>query len=612
MMRIAALLCVGSITVGCAETADLSLDGRDGIDGEARDGASDDGSEAADADAPDGGCPPGRTPCSGACVDVTSDPANCGSCGRRCDAGEVCNEGLCASTCTGGLRNCSGACVDVNANRLHCGDCDRPCAANEDCRSGTCVCVPACTSRTCGPDGCGGTCPPGCGTGFTCSATGTCTCSGTVCGSACCSAGQVCNAGACCTPNCAGRTCGPDGCGGSCPPGCGTGLTCSATGTCTCSGTVCGAACCPAGDACISGACCDERWTYSFTATKVVDLALDPDGTIYAAGIQSGQVYVIALDACGARLRDAAFALPSTTATAGAHLTAAGSDLYVVSQFTEAGTDPGDGMWARLDKASLARTWVQRLDGDPAYSDDVYRIAVADDGNIWMAGVMGSGAATTRAWGLKGTSAGSVCGWDVFPGTAARALANLSAGGRIWLTGVRGVETFLTSYAPSECSAGGPACAACTPSGPTVAWLPTGMTEAQGRALARLGATTWVVGWVTEATGDSGGMIVGVTGSTYGAPLVWDPTANPDGFMGVAASAAGTELYLAGFTNGIDTGLVARYVPSSPTLAWTATPAGAGRCRDVVVDAAGGIVLLCGGPGNNDTIRRCLGTGACP
>ncbi|MDI7266866.1 MAG: hypothetical protein QME96_02595 [Myxococcota bacterium] len=128
----------------------------------------DDGGEA------DGGCRPGETDCSGTCVDTRSDPANCGSCGRRCDAGEVCNEGVCASTCTGGLRNCSGACVDVNASRLHCGGCDRPCAANEECRSGTCVCVPACTSRTCGSDGCGGTCPPGCGTGFTCTAAGAC------------------------------------------------------------------------------------------------------------------------------------------------------------------------------------------------------------------------------------------------------------------------------------------------------------------------------------------------------------------------------------------------------------------------------------------------------
>ncbi|MCA9607115.1 MAG: hypothetical protein KC619_16025, partial [Myxococcales bacterium] len=52
-------------------------------------------------------------------------------------------------------------------------------------------CVPSCVGRTCGDDGCGGSC-------------GTCT-TGT------------CEAGTCsCTPNCVGRTCGDDGCGGSC------------------------------------------------------------------------------------------------------------------------------------------------------------------------------------------------------------------------------------------------------------------------------------------------------------------------------------------------------------------------------------------------------------
>jgi len=35
-----------------------------------------------------------------------------------------------------------------------------------------------------------------------------------------------------CTPNCAGKVCGNDGCGGSCPPGCGTGYTCNSTGNC--------------------------------------------------------------------------------------------------------------------------------------------------------------------------------------------------------------------------------------------------------------------------------------------------------------------------------------------------------------------------------------------
>jgi serine/threonine-protein kinase len=55
------------------------------------------------------------------------------------------------------------------------------------------VCARQCAGRSCGPDGCGGDCGK-------------------------CSANQACNAaGICqCVPQCAGKQCGPDGCGGSC------------------------------------------------------------------------------------------------------------------------------------------------------------------------------------------------------------------------------------------------------------------------------------------------------------------------------------------------------------------------------------------------------------
>ncbi len=68
-------------------------------------------------------------------------------------------------------------------------------------------CEPECAGRQCGDDGCGGTC-------------GTC------------AAGRVCQNGQCvvCTPNCGGRICGDDGCGGSCGP-CPEGTLCNAEGT---------------------------------------------------------------------------------------------------------------------------------------------------------------------------------------------------------------------------------------------------------------------------------------------------------------------------------------------------------------------------------------------
>ncbi len=90
-------------------------------------------------------------------------------------------------------------------------------------------CTPDCTGRVCGPDGCGGTCRPGC-TGLTeyCTGAGQCEddCAGMQCGISpiagydcgSCPGGQVCFVGACCAPDCApGAPCDqPDGCGRAC------------------------------------------------------------------------------------------------------------------------------------------------------------------------------------------------------------------------------------------------------------------------------------------------------------------------------------------------------------------------------------------------------------
>jgi hypothetical protein len=103
-------------------------------------------------------------------------------------------------------------------------------------------CVPNCGGKSCGDDGCGGTC-------------GTCTG-----GDKCSSSGQC-----VCTPSCSGKTCGDNGCGGSCGT-CSSNSTCSASGQCvctpacsgkTCGDNGCGGSCgtCSLGKSCASGSC---------------------------------------------------------------------------------------------------------------------------------------------------------------------------------------------------------------------------------------------------------------------------------------------------------------------------------------------------------------------
>ena len=192
---------------------------------------------------------------------------------------------------------------------------DCSCADGQTCDGGgnQCVCEPQCDGRICGPDGCGGTCGP-CGDEEFCTEGGRCEAVPAQCGDATCDAGesclncpgdcgQCCGDGACtdaqgedcatcpadcgcpngeacnaiahaceaqCVPNCDGRDCGADGCGGTCGNGCPGDQACSDAGLCVelpaqCGDNTCDAgedcATCPAdcGQCCANGACADTE-----------------------------------------------------------------------------------------------------------------------------------------------------------------------------------------------------------------------------------------------------------------------------------------------------------------------------------------------------------------
>jgi hypothetical protein len=84
-------------------------------------------------------------------------------------------------------------------------------------------CVPACDKKSCGDDGCGGSCGT-CPGNATCG-DGICNCKEPVCLGTCCDAGALCTLVGCCNPNCQDRVCGSDGCGGSCGQ-CASGVPC--------------------------------------------------------------------------------------------------------------------------------------------------------------------------------------------------------------------------------------------------------------------------------------------------------------------------------------------------------------------------------------------------
>jgi hypothetical protein len=82
-------------------------------------------------------CRLGLTRAAGSCVDLTSDPRNCGAAGNDC-GDRSCVEGMCVDRCPDFATRCDGACVNWRSDPLNCGECGARCARDEACVSGRC------------------------------------------------------------------------------------------------------------------------------------------------------------------------------------------------------------------------------------------------------------------------------------------------------------------------------------------------------------------------------------------------------------------------------------------------------------------------------------------
>jgi hypothetical protein len=70
------------------------------------------------------------------CFDLTQSSDHCGSCGTSCEGGNTCNESQC---CPPGNRSCGGTCINVQTDPNNCGGCDAGCPSPAQCSAGTCT-----------------------------------------------------------------------------------------------------------------------------------------------------------------------------------------------------------------------------------------------------------------------------------------------------------------------------------------------------------------------------------------------------------------------------------------------------------------------------------------
>jgi len=116
-------------------------------------------------------------------------------------------------------------------------------------------CKPNCDGKECGDDGCGGSCGT-CGKFGGCKEDGTCACDYDKCLGTCCAEDEVCLNVGCCLPDCEDKECGEDGCGGICGE-CSDEQQCGEGGRCECLYEECGSECCQSADeVCHEDACC--------------------------------------------------------------------------------------------------------------------------------------------------------------------------------------------------------------------------------------------------------------------------------------------------------------------------------------------------------------------
>ena len=88
-------------------------------------------------------CSNGQSNCNGICINLNSDPKNCGSCGKVCPENywEDSGKGLCnAGNCCGWMETvCDNKCSNPDTDNYNCGKCGNRCQIGDSCSHAQCI-----------------------------------------------------------------------------------------------------------------------------------------------------------------------------------------------------------------------------------------------------------------------------------------------------------------------------------------------------------------------------------------------------------------------------------------------------------------------------------------
>lgn len=140
-------------------------------------------------------CTSSQTACGEECVNLKTDAANCGECNHACENGDVCRQGVCEPFCPQGQEECDGQCYDLQSTFSHCAECGHACEEGQFCNGGQCL-------QDCGEGriGCDGNCIEANSDTNYCGAKGSCSEDSLESANSKgvkCDGGQVCRDGAC-------------------------------------------------------------------------------------------------------------------------------------------------------------------------------------------------------------------------------------------------------------------------------------------------------------------------------------------------------------------------------------------------------------------------------